>query len=76
MPSAVLREHVADIVGLVLGLASAEDAVNREWDSLQQIEIVLAIEDEFGVTIAEADIPRMRTIDAISAHLETLRASS
>ena len=76
MPSAALREHVAGVVGLVLGLTSAGDAVNREWDSLQQIEVVLAIEDEFGVTIAEADIPRMQTVDAISAHLETLRASS
>ena len=71
MSEQTLREHVASVVGIVLG----ESHAMGEWDSLQQIEVVLAIEDEFAVTIPEGDIPRLRSIDDVTVHLEGLGAS-
>ena len=71
MSEQTLREHVASVVRIVLG----ESYATEEWDSLQQIEVVLAIEDEFAVTIPEGDIPRMRSVDDVTGHLEGLRAS-
>lgn len=71
MSERTLREHVAGVVAIVLG----ERRATEEWDSLQQIEVVLAIEDEFQVTVPEGDIPRLRSIDDVTAHLEGLRAS-
>lgn len=71
-----LRERVAAVVSVVLGeSASRHDGAETGWDSLQQIEVVLAIEDEFAVTIAEADIPRLRSVDDVMAHLRGVRAS-
>lgn len=71
-----LRERVAAIVSVVLGeRALPQDGAETGWDSLQQIEVVLAIEDEFAVTIAETDIPRLRSVDDVMAHLHGVRAS-
>jgi len=68
---AALRERIAAVVAVVLG----EDGAATEWDSLQQIEVVLAVEDEFGVTIAESAIPLLRSVDDVALHLEGLRAA-
>ena len=76
MSSSALREQVASIVAAVVrGDASPQDSTDGGWDSLQQIEVVLAIEDEFGVTIDETAIPRLRSIDDVTAHLASLHAS-
>ncbi|MBV8527430.1 MAG: acyl carrier protein [Candidatus Dormibacteraeota bacterium] len=66
-----LRERIARLVLLVLG----EQRVAEEWDSLQQIEVVLAVEDEYGVTIPESDIPNLRTVDDLATYLEGVRAA-
>lgn len=65
------REQVSRVVDVVLG----EHAAAAEWDSLQQIEVVLAVEDEFGVTIAESHIPELRNLDDVVRHLEGIGAT-
>ena len=74
--NAALRERVGAVVAVVLGTAEVGAAgAASEWDSLQQIEVVLAVEDEFGVTIAESDIPGLRSIDDVTALLAGVHAS-
>ena len=68
---AKLRERIARLVLVVLG----EHRAAQEWDSLQQIEVVLAVEDEYGITIAESEIPKLRSVDDLAALLEGMRAA-
>ena len=46
-----------------------------EWDSLRHIEIILAVEEEFGIAIAADDFASLRSIDAIAAHINSLHAA-
>lgn len=75
-----IQRRVSEIVTLVLGVDPAVGSTLRvdsspEWDSLRHIEIILAVEDEFGVTIPEESFGSMCSIDAISAYVASLRAS-
>ena len=67
------------IVSVVLGVDRVDApamrlAASTEWDSLRHIEIILAVEDEFGVTIPEDDFSALSSVDAIESHLVKLRA--
>lgn len=66
-----LRERIARLVLVVLG----EQRAPEPWDSLQQIEVVLAVEDEYGVSIAESEIANLRSVDDLAAYLEGARAA-
>jgi acyl carrier protein len=71
---------VSKIVTLVLGVDPAAAPAlavgsSPEWDSLRHIEIILAVEDEFGVMVPEALFPSMSSVDAITAQVVSLRAS-
>jgi acyl carrier protein len=74
-----IRQRVAEIVGVVFGVAplparTPPGAPSPEWDSLRHIEIILAVEDEFRISIAEDDFASLRSIDSISAYIAGLRA--
>lgn len=40
------------------------------WDSVQHLNLVLALEQEFGVPFDPEDIDQMKTVGAISALVE------
>lgn len=40
------------------------------WDSVAHLNVVLAVEEEFGVSFDTADIPRLRTVGAFLARLQ------
>ncbi len=44
--------------------ASSPEDIER-WDSLRHMQLILAIEDEFGVTFSDDDIPNLLTLRAI-----------
>lgn len=75
-----IRRRVSKIVALVLGVDPAIASTlavdsSPEWDSLRHIEIILAVEDEFGVKVPEGLFRSMSSVDAITAQVVTLRAS-
>jgi acyl carrier protein len=35
------------------------------WDSLRQLDIVLAVEDAFGITLSTADIVQLTSVGAL-----------
>lgn len=43
-------------------------------DSLSAVEICMALEEEFGVTISDEDIPTLKTVSDIINHLEANKA--
>ena len=49
--------------------ASTPENVDR-WDSLRHMQLILALEDEFGVTIADDAIPDLLSIGAIEEGLQ------
>jgi acyl carrier protein len=75
-----VRRRIARIVTLVLGADPRDDPTlqagsSPEWDSLRHIEIILAVEDEFGVTIPETAFGSMSSIDALANCVASLRAA-
>lgn len=45
-----------------------------EWDSLAQLRIVTALEQEFGIKPTMREIPELNSIPAITRYLDTATA--
>lgn len=56
--SSVIRKTEAEVLAL-------EKTNERYWDSLQTIEIVFCLEQEFGITIDSDDIPSLKSLGSI-----------
>ncbi|MEO6125852.1 MAG: acyl carrier protein [Ilumatobacteraceae bacterium] len=58
---------VADVVGEDIGALSPSTipADLEAWDSLAHLNVIMALEDEFGVTFTSEDIESMAGIQAI-----------
>jgi acyl carrier protein len=74
------RERVLRVVGEVLGLpvASLDDDSSPEniesWDSLKQMNLVLALEQEFGIRFTDEQIVEMLSVRLITAAVAELGA--
>lgn len=71
-----VREIIADILGcdidrITMDAALAEDL---EADSLSAVEILMALEEETGITIADSDAVNFKTIADIMNYLEDRQA--
>lgn len=74
------RAAVRAIVETVLNAPVPLDAnaTRRDllgWDSLKHVEVVFAVEAEFGVTFTEEDMAALDSIEAIVDAVERLRAA-
>ena len=65
---ATVQESLQEIVSRTLGL-DKEQIINSNSfladmpvDSLDIVEVVMALEDEFGLTISEDDLQQMKTV--------------
>jgi acyl carrier protein len=68
---------VADVFGLPIeevSLATSHETVEG-WDSLNMLNILMAIEGEFGVTIAPEEAAEFVSIERIVAVLRTKHVS-
>jgi acyl carrier protein len=66
-----IREIAADVFG-VPAAELPDDASNETvagWDSLHHLELMLALEMEFGVQISSEAMPALLSLDAIEEHL-------
>jgi len=70
-----VQNRIRDIAADVFGVPAADlpdDASNETvpgWDSLHHLELMLALEMEFGVQISSEDMPALLSLDAIEEHL-------
>ena len=60
-----MREEIIKIIAEilkkdVLEIEAGLDDVNT-WDSLNRVEIMFAVEDEYGITFEEEDLPEIST---------------
>lgn len=72
------RERVLKAVESALGLEVNVDETNLELDSLKMLELIVSLEQEFGIHIPEdAPIARITSsVDAIVVYVETNRNRS
>ncbi len=47
---------------------------NLGADSLDVMELVMALEDEFGITILDEDVEQMRTVQNAITYIETAKS--
>ena len=63
----VLRSSVADVLGVAVADLIDESSVDsiESWDSLNHLNIVMAIEEAFGVQLSADEVIEMRSIATI-----------
>lgn len=59
-----LYRTIAEVLGVALDLLSAESSPDTipSWDSLNHLNLVMALEGEFGVSLSVEDALAMRTV--------------
>lgn len=68
-----LIQIVADTLGFSpedLGDAPSMDTVSA-WDSVAHLNVVMSVEQEFGVRLTTAEIAQARSVDAFAEILRT-----
>ena len=73
-----VRNIASDIFGIPAGKITAESSPEtiEHWDSMQHLNLVLAIEEKFGVQLEPEDIERMKSIGAVAALVEKLQSAA
>ncbi len=73
-----VRNVASDIFGIPADKIVAESSPEtiETWDSMQHLNLVLAIEEKFGVQLEPEDIEKMKSIGAIAALVEKLQSAA
>lgn len=73
--STEIRRIASDVLGVPaaqLTDASSPDSIEN-WDSVQHLSLVMALEQEFGLQFEPEDMERMRSIGAIETMVRAKR---
>lgn len=73
-----VRNIASDIFGIPVDKITAESSPEtiENWDSMQHLNLVLAIEEKFGVQLEPEDIEQMKNIAAVAALVEKLQSTA
>ena len=73
-----VRSVASDIFGVPAEKITAESSPEtiENWDSMQHLNLVLALEEKFGVQLEPEDIEQMKNIDAVAKVVEKLQSAS
>jgi acyl carrier protein len=73
-----VRSVASDIFGIPADGITAESSPEtvENWDSMQHLNLVLAIEEKFGVQLDPEDIEKMKNIGAVAALVEKLQSAA
>ncbi|MGB9203563.1 MAG: acyl carrier protein [Terriglobales bacterium] len=73
-----VRSIASDIFGVPADKITAESTPEtiETWDSMQHLNLVLAIEEKFGVQLDPEDIEQMKNIGAVAALVEKLQSAA
>ncbi len=63
-------EKVKEIIVETLSCDADKVTPDLEADSLAAVELSMALEEEFGVTIADEELPNMKTVGDLVKYLE------
>jgi acyl carrier protein len=72
-----VRNVASDIFGIPADRITAESSPEtiENWDSMQHLNLVLAIEEKFAVRLDPEDIEQMKNIGAVAALVEKLQSA-
>jgi len=66
-----VRRHVAEVCGLeVSHLDDAARLIEYGMDSVRAIDLLVALEHEFGIEIPDRDVARLQTIRDVVTYIE------
>jgi acyl carrier protein len=71
-----IREQLAEIVNDVAGVAVEDVQLDKSFtedldvDSLSMVEVVMACEDKFGVSIPDGEVKNLKTVGDAVAYIE------
>jgi acyl carrier protein len=73
-----VREIAADVLQLDRGALNAESSPQsvESWDSVQHLNLVLALEEQFGMQFEPDEMDGMKSIGAIAEMLSAKGASA
>jgi acyl carrier protein len=73
-----VRNVASDIFGIPVDKITAESSPEtiENWDSMQHLNLVLAIEEKFGVQLEPEDIEQMKSIGAVATLVEKLQSAA
>jgi len=73
-----VRHIASDIFGIKADKITAQSSPKtiENWDSMQHLNLVLAIEEKFGVQFEPEDIEQMQNIGAVAALVEKLQSAT
>jgi len=73
-----VRNIASDIFGIPADKITPESSPEtiENWDSMQHLNLVLAVEEKFGVQLDPEDIEEMQTIGAVAALVEKLQSTA
>jgi len=73
-----VRSIASDIFAVPADAITAESSPEtiENWDSMQHLNLVLAIEEKFGVQLDPEDIEKMKNIGAVAAVVEKLQSTT
>jgi acyl carrier protein len=73
-----VRSVASDIFGVPTDKITAESSPEtiENWDSMQHLNLVLAVEEKFGVQLNPEDIEQMKNIGAVAKLVEKLQSAT
>ena len=73
-----VRNVASDIFGIPANKITVDSSPEtiESWDSVQHLNLVLALEEKFGVQLEPEDIEQMKNIGAVAALVERLQSAA
>jgi acyl carrier protein len=73
-----VRNIASDIFGVPADKITAESSPEtiENWDSMRHLNLVLAVEEKFGVQLDPENIERMKNIGAVAELVEKLQSAA
>ena len=68
-----IKEIIAEQLGVEEDVITVDTNLMKdlEADSLDAVEIIMAIEDEYDIEVPDEDIEKLRTVDALVSYIES-----
>lgn len=73
-----VRSVASDVFGIPAEKITKESSPDtiENWDSMQHLNLVLAIEEKFGVQLEPEDIEQMKTIGSVATLVDKLQSAT
>lgn len=73
-----MKNELLEVFSIVFNKTFKEDEVilkqtEEDWESLKHIELIMAIEEQFGITFNPEEIPELDSFDKILKKVEELK---